>query len=61
MQKKAYEVVLPGFDGSTDETDDLVKWGWAYCEEAIHCKYGECKVHEIEPFFVENIEPDFDL
>lgn len=23
---KTYEITLPGFDGSTDETDDLVIW-----------------------------------
>ena len=24
--REFYEVVLPGFDGGTDETDNLVKW-----------------------------------
>jgi hypothetical protein len=39
MEKKVYEVVLDGFNGSTDETAHLIKWVIAYNKKDVEDFY----------------------
>lgn len=42
-----YEVTLAGFDGSTDETDDLIKWVKAPNIGVVRKHYPYAKVEEL--------------
>lgn len=44
QSKRVFEVVLPGFDGGTDETDHLVRWVAADSEDQVRAKYPEAQV-----------------
>lgn len=44
QSKRVFEVVLPGFDGGTDETDHLVRWVAADSEDQVWAKYPDAQV-----------------
>ena len=48
QSKQVFEVVLPGFDGGTDETDHLVRWVAADSEDQVRAKYPEAQVSPLE-------------
>lgn len=43
-----YEVLLPGFDGSTDETDDKLLWVRASSLDAVTARYPEAEVEPLD-------------
>jgi len=44
---KNYEVILTGFDGSTDDTDHLVKWLRAPSLKAVKLFLGDFPLHSL--------------
>lgn len=46
-----FEVVPPEFDGSTDATDHLIKWGLADSIDQVKAAYPDCKVYLLDGFF----------
>jgi len=42
-----FEVILPGFDGSTDETDHLIKWILADSAEKVKLRYPDARIYLI--------------
>ncbi len=55
-----FEVVLPGFKGSTDATDDRVLWGTADTEEKVLDAFPDCEVSTLPDSF-EELAKDFKL
>lgn len=43
---KTFEVTLKGFDGSTDQTDHLVKWVLASSKEKVEEAFKGIELHE---------------
>lgn len=62
MKKKTYEAVLKGFNGATDETDHLIKWGYAFCQEAVFNFFPDAiAVNELPYSEEDRCCSDFDL
>lgn len=55
-----YEVILPGYDGRTSDTDHLVLWGFADSKAKVNDAYPGARV-ELLPDVITITVPDFDL
>lgn len=46
MTKRVYEVIEPGFDGSTDATDDRISWVVGTSQEQVRSFYPNGEIRE---------------
>ena len=57
-----FEAALPGYNGGTDETDHLIKWGFADTQAQVQAHYPGCTVYPLDDdFALEEVTTDFDL
>ena len=62
QQRQAYEVVLPGFNGATDETDHLVRWGFAKNMQQLTSIFPDSEIYSLPVEVVQvGFIPDFIL
>lgn len=56
-----YEVVLEGFNGASDDTDHLIKWGLADTLEQVKAAFPDASIQQL-PFNSTAVDLlDFDL